>query len=98
MKRLRTTVLAAGLVAALAAPAHAAARPVTDCPLCDAPFSADAPLIDILLSPAAKAVLERAAPGRFSRPPPNIGTTPPSFAAAIDWAAMSGKDACRAGK
>jgi uncharacterized protein len=57
------------------------ARPVTDCPLRDAPFSAGSPLVDLLLSPAAKDVLERVVPGRFSKLPPQFaGTTPPSFA------------------
>jgi uncharacterized protein len=59
-------------------------RPVTDCPLRDAPFSASSPLIDLLLSPAAKDVLERVMPGRFSKLPPQFaGTTPPTFAAIL---------------
>jgi type 1 glutamine amidotransferase len=62
----------------------AAASPVTDCPLRDAPFSVESPLVDILLSPAAKAVLERAAPGRLSNIPSRFaGTTPPTFAAIL---------------
>lgn len=67
MKTLTALILAA-LAAVSAQPAAAAAaRPVTDCPLRNAPFSVDSPLIDILLSPAAKAVLDRAAPGSTSR-------------------------------
>src|ERR1700756_5444357 len=41
-----------------------AATPVTDCPLRDAPFSIESPLVDILLSPAAKAGIDKAEPGR----------------------------------
>ena len=83
MKRflLAATTLAASLLANSAA---SAAAPVTDCPLRDAPFSVDSPLVDILLSPAAKAVMEKAAPGRFSKMPPRFsGTTPPTFAAIL---------------
>jgi uncharacterized protein len=75
------------LVAALAASlsASVAAKPVTDCPLRDAPFSTDAPLIDILLSPVAKAIVMKAMPGRFDKLPPMFAsTTPPSFAAILN--------------
>lgn len=42
------------------------------------------PLVDILLSPAARAVLEKAAPGRFSNIPARFaGTEPPTFAAIL---------------
>ncbi|MEJ6011333.1 ThuA domain-containing protein [Novosphingobium aquae] len=38
----------------------------------------------MLLSPAARAILDKAAPGRFSRLPPQFaGTTPPTFAAIL---------------
>ncbi|MBX9886088.1 MAG: hypothetical protein K2X68_14075 [Novosphingobium sp.] len=46
----------AALAALVAAPAIAAA-PVTDCPNRDMPFSIQSPLVDILLNPAARAVL-----------------------------------------
>jgi uncharacterized protein len=76
---LRFVTMAAMIVAS-----PALAAPVTDCPLRDAPFSADSPLIDILLSPAAKAVLDKAMPGRFDKMPPNfVSTTSPSFAAIL---------------
>lgn len=79
-KLLAFTAAFAG--AAFAAPAFAA--PVTDCPLRDAPFSAQSPLIDILLSPEAKAVIDKYAPGRLDKMPPNFaGTKPPSFAAIL---------------
>jgi uncharacterized protein len=68
---------------ALSGAAHAAPA-VTDCPLRDAPFSIDSPLVDVLLSPAARAVLEKAVPGRFSKLPERFaGTEPPTFAAIL---------------
>jgi uncharacterized protein len=68
---------------AMGSPAVAAA-PVTDCAKRDAPFSIESPFIDVLLSPAARAILDKAAPGRFSRLPAQFaGTTPPTFAAIL---------------
>lgn len=94
MKKIGALILAVAVAAGMAQPAAAAARPVTDCPLRDAPFSVDSPLIDIMLSPAAKAVLEKAVPGRFSKLPPRFaGTTPPTFAAILslrEGGAMAG--------
>ena len=44
----------------------------------------NSPLVDVLLSPAARAVLNNAAPGRFDRLPPQFaGTEPPTFAAIL---------------
>jgi type 1 glutamine amidotransferase len=81
MKRLLLTL---GALAACAVAQPASARPASDCPLRVAPFSIDSPLVDILLSPAARAVLEKAAPGRFSKLPPRFaGTEPPTFAAIL---------------
>lgn len=71
------------LAALLLAPisAHAA---VLDCPLRDAPFSADSPLVDILLSPAASAVVEKYQPGMTTKLPPNMRSTQaPTFAAIL---------------
>jgi type 1 glutamine amidotransferase len=80
--RKLAAIAAAALAVIGALPA--AAAPVIDCPLRDAPFSIASPLVDILLSPAAKAVLERAAPGRLSAVPSRFaGTTPPTFAAIL---------------
>ena len=78
------------LAAFFAAPA-AAKAPLIDCPLRDAPYSSASPLIDILLNPAARAVVERAAPGVTTRLPPQLmGTTPPSFAAILTLREASG--------
>ncbi|MFG6412812.1 ThuA domain-containing protein [Roseateles sp. DC23W] len=63
--------------------AAAQAAPVTDCPLRDAPFSVDSPLIDVLLSPAATAVLHRAWPGAKALPDWQTKTLTPSFATLI---------------
>jgi type 1 glutamine amidotransferase len=62
----------------------AAARPLLDCPLRDAPFSASSPLIDLLLSPRAKAVVERELGRSFDQAPPRFaGTKAPTFAAIL---------------
>jgi type 1 glutamine amidotransferase len=83
------TVCIAALASILATPAIA--KPVTDCPLRDMPFSAATPLIDILLSPAARAVLDKAVPGRFDKLPPQFaGTTPPTFAAILSLREAAG--------
>lgn len=75
-------ILSALVCAAAALPV--AAQPVTDCPLRDAPFSIQSPLVDILLSEEARAVLSKAAPGRFDKVPEQfIGAKPPTFAAIL---------------
>lgn len=82
MKRL--TIASAALVAAMTIAAPAQAAPVIDCPLRDAPFSAQSPLIDILLSDAARGVLNRHSGGKFEKVPERfMGTTPPTFAAIL---------------
>lgn len=82
MKTFAAIATAAAAVFALAAPA--AARPVTDCPLRNAPFSTDSPLIDLLLSPAARKLIAEEGHADLSKAPPRfIGTTPPTFAAIL---------------
>ena len=82
MARALISALAA-LAAGLAA-VPAAAAPVTDCPNRDAPFSARSPLVDLLLNDAARAVVEKAMPGRLAKLPPMFaGTQPPTFAAIL---------------
>lgn len=83
MSRIRKLALAgAALFGLVAAPAIA--RPVTDCPMRDAPFSVDSPLVDLLLSPAARAVVEEVVGPRLAKGPPQfVGTNPPTFAAIL---------------
>lgn len=82
MRRIVHAVLALAAMLGLAAPA--AARAVTDCPLRDLPFSADSPLIDLLLSPAAKAMINAEMGGGLDRAPERFfGTQPPTFAAIL---------------
>ncbi len=69
---------------AQAAPAAMAGTAVLDCPLRNAPFSADSPLIDLLLSPEAKAIVSRDMGAALDRAPPRfMGTQTPSFAAIL---------------
>ncbi|MET0179873.1 MAG: ThuA domain-containing protein [Novosphingobium sp.] len=71
------------LAAALLASTPALAAP-TDCPLRDAPFSVDSPLVDVLLSPAASAVLDRFQSGMTTRlPPEKRSTKAPTFLAIL---------------
>lgn len=68
--RNRVRMAASGIIAfwaALAIPAQAASPKLLDCPMRDAPFSLESPLIDILLSDAAKGVIEARRPARSPR-------------------------------
>lgn len=80
----RFLLACSALTVSLLAATSASAAPVTDCALRDAPFSVDAPLVDLLLSPAAKAIVDKASGGRLSKLPALfVGTTPPTFAAIV---------------
>lgn len=81
----------AALVSAQALAAPVTAR-VTDCPLRDMPFSATrSPVIDLLLSPAAKALIEHELPGMFDKLPPMMSrTTAPSFGSIITLKELAG--------
>ncbi|GGB85777.1 hypothetical protein GCM10011494_00060 [Novosphingobium endophyticum] len=73
--------LAACITMSLCQPAFAAPL---DCPLRDEPYSTKSPLIDVLLSPGAREVLDKAAPGKLDKIPERFaGTTAPSFAAIL---------------
>lgn len=62
----------------------ASARQVIDCPLRDAPYSIDSPLIDVLLKPEAKAAVEHEAPTLLEKIPPQFArTTPPAFSSIL---------------
>lgn len=82
---MRKLLVVFGALAAAFSPLAATAKPVTDCPNRDTPFSANSPMIDLMLSPAASAILAKAIPNRLGGPlPPNIsGTTPPTFMAIL---------------
>lgn len=74
----------AALLAAMPTPPAAAAEPV-DCPLRDMPFSAATPLVDVMLSEPAKAVLEREMPDLLKGVPEEmLRTTAPTFGAILD--------------
>jgi type 1 glutamine amidotransferase len=92
--QLATKRTFARIVAGIAAlvSAQAGAAPVNDCPLRDMPFSATrSPVIDLLLSPTAKAVIAREMPGIFDRLPPMMSrTTAPSFGSIITLKEMAG--------
>lgn len=85
--RAVTQSLAGLALMAAASPVFAkplTAKPVTDCAMRDAPFSADSPLIDVLLNPATKAILNKAAGGKLDQMPPQfIGTKTPTFASIL---------------
>jgi len=82
--RMLLAALAAFAPVAAPLPAWAQSAPVTDCPGRDTPFTAQSPLIDILLSPPARAALEGAFAMNFDSMPPIVAsTTPPSFAAIL---------------
>lgn len=90
LERMLRTGFALLLSSALAMPALAA--PVKDCPLRDAPFSVDSPLMDVLLSPRASAVLQETWPGAKSLPAWMGTKTAPSFAAIVTLRGMAGQE------
>lgn len=78
-------------VAAVALAGPAIAQPVTDCPLRDAPFSLATPLIDILRSPAARAVVEARHPAMLRALPPGFfAVEAPSFASILTLREVAG--------
>lgn len=82
MRSIGFTATVMALAAMFASPAQA--KPVTDCPLRNAPFSLQSPLLDVLLSPAAKAVVEKAVGKPMSATAPYLSDTRvPAFAALL---------------
>ena len=78
------SLMAAALALCAMVPTGVAAKPVTDCPLRDMPFSADSPLVDILLNPQARAMVEEASGRTFDTLPARFaGTKAPTFAAIL---------------
>jgi len=90
---LRTAALRRFLVAlgaASLAPMAMAQQPL-DCPLRDAPFSVDSPLIDVLLSADAMSALRQAWPGARELSPWLAGTEAPTFSAIVTLRSMAGQ-------
>lgn len=70
---------------------QAQAKGVIDCPMRDAAFSTDSPLIDLLLNDQAKGVIETHLPGAIAKMPPMFSSTKaPSFAAILSFGRMAG--------
>ncbi len=64
---------------------RAEAGPATDCPLRDQPYSIETPVMDILLKPEARAVVNRHLDNMLEKMPERfVSTTPPSFSAILD--------------
>lgn len=92
MRTIARAALALGALLGMASPALA--RPVTDCPLRDLPFSTSSPLMDIILSPAASAAVDSVVPGMTKSMPPMFASkTPPSFAAILSVKEVAGMGA-----
>jgi type 1 glutamine amidotransferase len=80
----RASFAIAVLFAAVFTPAEASAATGADCPLAKAAYSSQSPLIDLLINPATRAVIERLDPDLLPKLPPLLATvTPPSFGAII---------------
>jgi type 1 glutamine amidotransferase len=87
MKRIIMAMLATLVMTT----AGAEARPVLDCPLRDARYSTNSPLIDILINPKAKAVVDSQAPGLLKGLPAALfGPVAPNFSAIINLRDVAG--------
>jgi type 1 glutamine amidotransferase len=73
------------LAAAALMPRVSAAASIDECPLAHQPYSSRTILLDLLIDPAARAVIERVAPSLLKPPfgPPEWPTNPPTFAAIL---------------
>lgn len=73
----------AAMISIVATPATAKAG-LLDCPLRDAPFSINSPLVDILLSPTARKAAEDVTGQSLGNGPPDfVGTKVPTFASIL---------------
>lgn len=78
----RRPIQIATAIAALTIAMPAMAQRAPDCPLATTPYSVDTPLIDLLLDPRARAVMDEA--GLLAKIPPFFaGTTLPTFSAIV---------------
>jgi type 1 glutamine amidotransferase len=81
--------LTAALLGVVALSTQAAAQPVVNCPLRDAPFSVDIPFIDLMLSEKAKETLAAQIPGFFEKlPPAAMATDTPIITAILNMRLM----------
>lgn len=81
IRRIRSACV--GLLLALGA-MPLLAQPLLDCPLRDTLYSADIPVIDLLLNDRARALVDEFYPGIFAKLPPRmLRTEAPSFGAII---------------
>ncbi len=90
VKRLRVffgVIAAASLLGAV----PTAAEDLIDCPLRDAPYSIDTPLMDILLKPEAVAVVNRHMDDALDKMPEQfVSSRAPSFSAILDLRKLAG--------
>ena len=82
---------AVALVMAMLLGVSAARAEGMDCPLAQQPYSSHTPLIDLMLNPAARDVLDRDMDGIMQKLPPMMANpTPPTFAAILTPKQMLG--------
>ena len=82
--RLAPIIFVALALFGIAAPAAAKTAPLVDCPLRDAPFSVNLPMIDLLLSPEAIRLVQAETGFDVSKAPRIfMSTTTPTFAAIL---------------
>jgi type 1 glutamine amidotransferase len=81
MRLRRLLICVTSISAVFTVSAMAEAHAMLDCPLRDEPLSIDSPLIDVLLKPEAKALLQTDMPTLARLPPMMVSTIPPTFTA-----------------
>ncbi len=87
----RVAAAAVAMGSCLATPVQAAPSKLLDCPMRDAPFSTESPLVDVLLSDAAKAAIDANAPGAIQQIPPFLsGTKAPTFSSILTLGSVLG--------
>ena len=79
--RLTTGLLAFAGLALIAQGLLGATGDETDCPAAFRPYSSSTPLLDLMINPATKAVVDHDLPGFLGKLPPILtGTKPPTLA------------------
>ncbi len=92
IERVKLGFVALGtMLCAFQANAAPKAEPLLDCPLRDVAYSADTPMIDIMLNPKAMAVIDAEIPGATKKLPPHFsGTVAPTFSAIMAFRTVAG--------